>query len=274
MARARILVLGGTGEGFHLAERLAATSGFDVISSLAGRTPAPKVPVGEVRRGGFGGPDGLARYLRRERISAVIDATHPFASRMSLNAASACAAGAVPVVHIWRPGWVRQDGDDWREVDTVAEAAAAIPDKAGLTFLTTGKTRLHAFSKRHDVDFLARVVSPLSSRDKARGLPSRLTFIYDRGPFALDAERRLLEERKVALIVTKNSGGDGACAKLVAAREMDVPVIMVRRPDQPDGTCVVDGEAALCWLTDLTGLAIEPGNCTRVVDAGVNGTAP
>jgi len=256
MARARILVLGGTGEGFRLAERLAVIPGTDVISSLAGRTPAPKVPVGAVRRGGFGGPDGLTVYLTTERIAAVIDATHPFASRMSRNAALACAAADIPIVHVWRPGWSRAAGDDWREVETITDAAAAIPGDAGLTFLTTGKTQLWAFAGHDDVPFLARVVSPIPSRDRERGLPAQLSFIYDRGPFDLDAERLLLTERGVKLIVTKNSGGDAAYAKLIAARELAIPVIMVRRPDAPDGTCVADADAALAWLTALPGMNI------------------
>ncbi|MGI9408344.1 MAG: cobalt-precorrin-6A reductase [Hyphomicrobiaceae bacterium] len=247
----RILILGGTGEGFSLAERLHPVPGIDVISSMAGRTDAPKTPLGRVRRGGFGGPDGLSAYLKAERIAAMIDATHPFASGISKNAASAAAKTGTPVVHIRRPGWKKTAEDRWDEVATVRDAAAAIPAGTGLTFLTTGKMQLHRFAKRHDVPFLARTVGPISTRDKARGLPPQLSFVYDRGPFDLEAERRLLIDHDVKLMVTKNSGGDAAYAKLIAARELGIPVIMVRRPDAPDGICVADADEAMVWLTGL-----------------------
>ena len=248
MTRVRILILGGTGEGFRLAERLGAWPDTEVISSMAGLTPAPKIPVGQVRRGGFGGVAGLVEFLKAEGICAVIDATHPFASGISQNAALACAEVAVPVIHIMRPSWVRQDGDLWTEVDTIVEAADAVPRNAGLTFLTTGKTQLSAFAHRDDVAFLARVVAPISEGDMSRDVPSRLSYIYDRGPFDIEGETRLLQDRGVELIVTKNSGGDAAYAKLVAAREIGLPVIMVKRPNPPSGNCVNTVDGVLDWL--------------------------
>lgn len=249
MTQTRILILGGTGEGFALAETLAGRRGVEVITSMAGMTPAPKTPLGSLRRGGFGGVDGLRAFLGLERIAAVIDATHPFASQMSQNAATACARARVPVVHIWRAGWSPVAGDDWREVASIAEAADALPRRAGPTFLTAGKTQLAPFAHRDDISFVARTVAPLSTAERI-GLPASLTFVHDRGPFDLASERRLLDVHDIAWIVTKNSGGPAAYPKLIAARTRGIPVVMVRRPDAPPGLCVDDAAAALAWLAD------------------------
>lgn len=248
MSHRRILILGGTGEGFALAAELAGREGLEVISSMAGRTPAPKVPVGAVRRGGFGGVAGLDAYLRENRISAVIDATHPFADKISRNAALACKAADVPCVHLWRPSWERQVGDDWREVASVADAADVIPAGARGVFLTTGKTELAPFAHRDDVEFIARMVAPLSDEEGLLPRPQKLSFVFDRGPFDLDAERALLREHAILLIVTKNSGGSAAYAKLEAARGLQIPVIMVRRPAAPTGELVSTVEEALDWF--------------------------
>lgn len=264
MTRARILILGGTGEGFCLATRLHAAAGIDVVTSMAGRTPAPKVPCGGLRRGGFGGPKGLADYLGRERISAVIDATHPFASRMSQNAALAGNATGIPMIHIWRDGWVRQAEDDWCEVDTIEAAAEALPAHAGTTFLTTGKTQLHCFSARDDVAFLARTVAPVSAVGNIGSLPVNLSFVFDKGPFDLESERKLLAEYDVRWIVSKNSGGDAAYAKILAARERCIPVIMVKRPDAPQGLCVANADAALNWLDVTLGLTLSDMSAKEV----------
>ena len=257
MARARILILGGTGEGFRIAERLSCDAGIDVVSSMAGRTPAPKVPAGALRRGGFGGPEGLAAYLKTERITAVIDATHPFAAQMSRNAAVAGKSTGVPTVHVWREGWRRQTNDDWREVATMAEAVAVLPKNAGVTFLTTGKTQLHHFAPRRDVAFLARVVAPLRENENIGMLPHDLKWIYSKGPFDVEGERNLLKDHDVQWIVSKNSGGEAAYAKLIVAREAGIPVIMVQRPDAPDGRCVADAVRALEWLEDEVALTIR-----------------
>ena len=263
MARARILILGGTGEGFRLAEYLHAHPDVDVITSMAGRTPAPKTPAGALRRGGFGGVDGLVSYLRAEGISAMIDATHPFASRMSRNAALAGRAAGIACVHIHRPGWSRAPGDDWHEVACLEDAADALPAGAGATFLTVGKTQLHHFSRRDDVAFLARIVAPLGHDEDVGALPAKLTFVYDKGPFDLESERQLLMRHKIAWIVSKNSGGAAAQGKLVAARELGIPVIMVRRPDAPDGVCVGDGDAAIQWLNNHTALSLRNPELAR-----------
>lgn len=265
MTRARILILGGTGEGFSLAAHLDAVNDIDVVTSMAGRTPAPKVPRGAVRRGGFGGPEGLASYLKAERIAAVIDATHPFASRMSRNAAWAGETAGIPVVHVWRTGWERVKGDDWREVDGIEEAVALLPVGAGMTFLTTGKTQLHHFSGRDDVAFLARIVAPLKPAEDVGALPKRLTFIHDRGPFDMERERRVLLENTIEWIVSKNSGGNAAYPKIVAARELGIPVIMIKRPDGPDGVRVPDAAAALIWIDATLGTSVSCASTDEVM---------
>ncbi len=163
MTRPRILLLGGTGEGFALADTLVSRGDLDVVTSMAGATEMPRLPKGRLRRGGFGGVDGLVRYLREEKITAMIDATHPFAARMSANADAAAAATGVPLVHVWRQPWVAVAGDRWTEVASIEAAAAAIPAGARV-FLTTGRSELAAFAARDDVSF-----SPASSSRSSGG---------------------------------------------------------------------------------------------------------
>lgn len=216
----RVLVLGGTAEARELASRLP------VISSLAGRTTDPRRPAGEVRIGGFGGPDGLAAYLREERIDVLVDATHPFAARISANAAAAALATGVPLVVLRRPGWTAGPGDDWHRVPDLASAAAALPELGERVFLTTGRQGIGAFAGLDECWFLARSVEP-----PAAPLPRRLEVLLDRGPFTLDGERELFRNHRIDVLVSKDSGGPAA--KLDAARERGVPVLLIDRPASP-----------------------------------------
>lgn len=236
MPRLKVLILGGTTEGRELA---AACQGrFSTVSSLAGRTTSPIIPAGELRIGGFGGPGGLADYLRAARINAVVDATHPFAATMTGHAAAATAAVGVPFLVLRRPGWTEQPGDNWQRVPTVEAAAAAL--RPGRVFLTTGRQEIGAFAGRFDCFFLARSVEP-----PVPPMPADLDVIIDRGPFTVEGEKRLLAGMDV--LVTKDSGG--ADAKLVAARELHVPVLMIDRPVLPDVTVVPTVADAVGWLT-------------------------
>lgn len=246
MTRPRILLLGGTGEGFALADTLASRGDLDVVTSMAGATEMPRLPKGQLRRGGFGGVDGLVSYLREEKITAMIDATHPFAARMSANADAAAAATGVPLVHVWRQPWVA--GDRWTEVASIEAAAAAIPAGARV-FLTTGRSELSAFAVRDDVWFLARIVQPVERRADEIW-PPQLTFLYDRGPFDEAREAALLEQHRIDVIVSKNSGGAAAYAKLAAARRLGIPVIIVQRPARPQGRCVDNAAEAVAWLDE------------------------
>jgi precorrin-6A/cobalt-precorrin-6A reductase len=239
-----VLVLGGTGEGRELAGQLAAF-GRPVISSLAGRVSQPRLPAGPVRVGGFGGVDGLAEYLRAEHISAVIDATHPFAARITQNAADACAATGTALLVLRRLPWTPVDGDHWTPVGDLAAAASIVgrlpPDDVVL--LTVGRQGVEAFSALLQ-RFWLRAVDPPDGPT-----PARCDLLLDRGPFTLDGELELLQRLAIDLLVTKNSGGAMTVAKLTAARTLGLPVLMVERPALPDGVQVVtDVPAALAWL--------------------------
>jgi precorrin-6A/cobalt-precorrin-6A reductase len=241
----RILVLGGTNEARTLAAACAGMPGLAVVSSLAGRTADPLIPEGDLRIGGFGGPDGLAAYLRAERIDAVVDATHPFAAAMTASAIAAARATGVPLLVLCRPGWTEGPGDDWRRVPTIEAAAAAAGALGTRLFVTTGRQSLAAFAGL-DAYVLARSVE-----SPAPPLPRRLTVILERGPFTLDGERALLAAHDIDVLVTKDSGGRMAEAKLAAARERGIPVVVVDRPAAPVGAPVVGTVAeAASWLAE------------------------
>jgi len=246
MASDRILILGGTAEARELAGALGA-AGLPVISSLAGRVARPRLPVGEVRLGGFGGPEALARWLHDQGIVAVVDATHPFAERISASAAEACPRAGVPLLRLERPGWTERPGDRWHWVDGLAAAAAAIPQLGRRALLTTGRQGLRTFA---DVDcawFLIRCVDPPDPP-----LPSHHELILDRGPYTLAGELTLIDRRKIDLVITKDSGGTHTQAKLEAARTRGLPVIVVRRPPRPPSRSTATVAAAVAWARERT----------------------
>jgi precorrin-6A/cobalt-precorrin-6A reductase len=234
-----VLILGGTSEARALA---GALPGHTVISSLAGRTSSPLLPAGEVRIGGFGGVDGLAAFLRERRIDAVVDATHPFAARISAHAAEAAGLAGVPLLRFQRPGWIAEPGDAWHRVPDLAEAAALLPRLGQRVFLTTGRQGIGAFAGVDECWFLARSVEPPDTPK-----PRHLAVILDRGPFTLDGERRLLDEHRIDVLVSKDSGGPAA--KLVAARERGIPVVLVDRPPAPEADVVTTVDRAVDWVT-------------------------
>jgi precorrin-6A/cobalt-precorrin-6A reductase len=246
----RVLILGGTAEARELAAGCATEAGLEAVSSLAGVTTSPRLPVGRVRTGGFGGAAMLAEHLRQERIAAVVDATHPFAGTITASAVAAARAAGVPLLVVRRPGWVEQPGDRWHRVPTLAAAAEQVPDLGERVFLTTGRRSLGVFAGLDGCWFLSRSVEPPTgpapSAD-APGLPRRLTVLLDRGPFTVDTEVDLLTEHRIDVLVTKDSGG--SAAKLLAARHRGIPVVMVDRPPLPPGATTVPtvGEA-LAWL--------------------------
>jgi precorrin-6A/cobalt-precorrin-6A reductase len=236
-----VLVLGGTAEARRLAEVLVA-EGVDVLSSLAGRTADPLLPPGEVRIGGFGGAEGLAEWLRAHPVRAVVDATHPFAATMTAHAVEATAATGTPYLRLQRPGWRAQQGDDWRWVGSLEEAAAAVAGFAHV-FVTTGRTGLGAFAGLTQ-EVLVRSVDPPEPP-----LPAHTTVVLERGPFTVADELALMRQHAVDVVVTKDSGSRLTEAKLTAARTLGVPVVVVRRPQLPAGVRVVETvEDALAWL--------------------------
>jgi precorrin-6A/cobalt-precorrin-6A reductase len=244
VTRRTVLVLGGTGEARALAAALDDDEALRVISTLAGRVGQPRLPRGEVRVGGFGGPDGLAAFIREQGVTAVVDATHPFAERMSWSAAHACAAAGTPLLRLERPPFARDPAIDWREVATLAEAAALLPSAGRRVFLTTGRQGLAAFRAVAGAFFLVRCVDP---PDPAT-LPPEHALVLDRGPFELPGELALVDRHALDVLVTKDSGGALTQAKLGAARERGLPVIVVARPPRPDGATVTGVEQALAWL--------------------------
>ena len=243
----RILILGGTGEARALAAELVAT-GVDVLSSLAGRVAQPRLPEGTVRVGGFGGVEGLAAFLRAERITGVIDATHPFAGEITAHAAQATARAGVPLLILRRPEWAA--APSWDLVPDIRGAAAAVRAWPGESvFLTTGRRDLDVFAADDQHRFLVRTVDPPEGP-----VPPRMTLVLDRGPYTVEGESALMRGHGVGLLVTKNSGGPMTEAKLVAARNLGVRVVMVERPPLPSGTVVVTTVAeAVRWLSRGSG---------------------
>ncbi|MFJ6135082.1 cobalt-precorrin-6A reductase [Kitasatospora sp. NPDC092286] len=249
---AHVLILGGTTEARALASALTGAAALRVTSSLAGRVAEPRLPAGEVRIGGFGGPDGLADWLRAERVDALVDATHPFAAAMSHNAALAAAATGVPLLALRRPGWTPVAGDRWHPVASLASAAALLPSLGRRVFLTTGRQGIGAFARLDGLHFLARSVEPPEPP-----MPAATEVLLDRGPFTLDGERELLRAHRIDVLVTKDSGGAATAPKLTAARELGLPVVIVERPAVPAGVPVApDVPAAVGRLERLLGLGI------------------
>lgn len=242
-----VLVLGGTTEGYSLAERLAGNPAWHAISSLAGRVANPRLPAGEFRIGGFGGPEGLANYLRERGVAAVIDATHPFAARMGGNAAQACAAAKVPLLRLERPAWTPQTGDRWDQVEDWPQAAELVGRLSRRVLMAVGRQELSHFEGLDHVWFLIRAV------DRPDPMPgfARVDVVLARGPFRLDGELALLREHDIDTIVCKNSGGSATDAKLAAARELGIRVVMKARPVRPATATVADVAAALRWLEAL-----------------------
>ncbi len=243
----KILVLGGTGEGIALAEALQEIPDIHVISSLAGRVANPKLPPGEVRIGGFGGVAGLAAYLSDNKIAGIIDATHPFARRMGWNAAEAAAVRKVPLLRYERPAWVAQPGDRWIEVDDWAQAVEALRRSAKRVFLALGRQELAPFTALTDIAFVIRSVEPPDAGINF----AQAELVLARGPFKLADERALLQARQIDHLVCKNSGGSATDAKLLAARELGITVVMQRRPSRPDTLRVANIAAALDWVRRL-----------------------
>lgn len=239
----RLLLLGGTAEARALAAEL--NPDVTVVSSLAGRVPDPALPVGEVRIGGFGGVDGLRRWLRDEGVDAVVDATHPFAARITANAARACREEALPHVVLARPAWPPGDAI---VVDSDVEAANVVArNHYARVFLTTGRSGSAAFAGV-DAWFLIRAVTAPDDVE----LPPRHHLLLSRGPYRYADERKLLEEYRIDALVTKNSGGDMTRDKVAAADDLGIPVVMVQRPGLPDDVRAVSTVAdAAAWVRAL-----------------------
>lgn len=239
----RLLILGGTTEAFALANALATDETIVTISSLAGRVSNPILPQGEVRIGGFGGVQGLETYLCEQRVSAVLDATHPYAITISAHAATVCTQLGVPRISLVRPAWRPDPADRWHDVADMSEAAERAASIGGRIFVTVGRQELLPFSRYADPWFLIRTIE-----EPTCPLPPRHELLLRRGPFSLAAELELLRDRRIDVIVTKNSGGSATYAKIQAARTLSIPVVVVQRPPQPNAASIPSVGDALTWI--------------------------
>ncbi|MGC0328373.1 precorrin-6A/cobalt-precorrin-6A reductase [Streptomyces sp. SAI-170] len=229
-----ILILGGTTEARRLAAELAGRPGVRVTTSLAGRVKRPGAVEGEVRIGGFGGAEGLSDWLREQGVDTLVDATHPFAEAITANAARAAAMTGISAIVLRRPGWHPRQGDRWHWAGSLAEAASLLPGLGQRVLLTTGRLGLGAFAHLTGLHFVARSVEPPEPP-----MPPHTEVLLARGPFTEADETELLRDRRIDVVVTKDSGGEATAAKLTAARQLGLPVVVVRRPPLPEGVVTV-----------------------------------
>jgi precorrin-6A/cobalt-precorrin-6A reductase len=241
----KVLVLGGTNEARRLADRLAADARFEVLLSFAGRTDDMLLPATPYRVGGFGGVSGLAEFLAREGFGALIDATHPFAARISANAVEASRSLELPIVRLERRAWQPQPGDRFVRVFRMLEAAHAIGSEPRKVWLTIGRQEVGAFKAAPQHDYLIRAINAFDPE-----LP-RARLILERGPFELARELELLEREKIEVLVSKNSGTDATYAKIVAARQLGLPVILVEPPPLPKAPVAHTLDEVALWLDRL-----------------------
>lgn len=240
----RILILGGTTEAASLARQLADDTRFEATLSLAGRTSAPATQPLPTRIGGFGGIEGLVRFLEAEKIEAVVDATHPYAAQMSAHAVAACRQTGLPLASLTRAPWIEQAGDRWQHVSNTESAAMVLGEIPRRVFLTIGRQELPAFASAPQHHYLARLIDvPDGER-----LPPHLVLLQARGPFDVAAETTLMRDERIDVLVSKNAGGDPTYAKIAAARTLGLPVVMIARPDKPAGHVVTSPAQAVQWL--------------------------
>lgn len=244
----RALILGGIADASLLAAEIAR-AGIDAVYSYGGRTRAPAGQPLPTRTGGFGGVSGLADYIRREGITHVIDATHPFAAEMSRNAVEACAETGTPLIALERSPWTRATGDIWIEVADVNAAVAALPEPPAKVLLAIGRQHIAPFATKPQHGYTLRFVDPPEAP-----LPFAADVIVSRGPFELEGELEMIRARGIAWIVARNSGGDGARAKIDAARMLGLPVIMISRPQLPERLRVESVAEIMQWLGHSTRL--------------------
>jgi len=242
----RALILGGIADASLLAAEIAR-AGLDAVYSYGGRTRAPADQPLPTRIGGFGGVSGLADYIRGEGITHVIDATHPFAAEMSRNAVEACAETKTPLIALERAPWTKAPGDVWVEVSDVAAAVAALPEAPANVFLAIGRQHIAPFASKPQHAYTLRFVDPPEAP-----LPFAADVIVSRGPFTLEGELEMMRSRGIDWIVARNSGGDGARAKIDAARMLGLPVIMISRPALPERQRVESVDEVMQWLGHRT----------------------
>tara|TARA_R110002020_G_scaffold46150_8_gene131465 strand:- start:608 stop:1336 length:729 start_codon:yes stop_codon:yes gene_type:complete len=240
----KILILGGTSEASALANAVAKR-GLPAIFSYAGRVATPKPQPLSTRIGGFGGISGLAAFVAQERITHIVDATHPFAAQMSTNVLAAAAQSGVKAIALTRPAWRPVDGDQWQSVASIDEAVSALAGPPQRVLLAIGRMHLAAFAAQPQHHYVLRLVDPPASP-----LPlADVSTVIDRGPFTLEGDLALLENQRIQRIVCKNAGGEGAASKLTAARALGLPVVMIERPHLPSRLEAHTVDEVINWLT-------------------------
>jgi precorrin-6A/cobalt-precorrin-6A reductase len=239
-----ILILGGTTEARLLGQQLAARTDIAVTLSLAGRTLSPLAQAVPTRSGGFGGTAGLVEYLRTHEIRALIDATHPYASTMSAHALSAAAQTSTPLISLCRPPWAAVAGDQWTEVHDLREAVSALGKIPRKVFLAVGRQEIAIFATAPEHHYVIRSVDPVVP---PLAVP-HARYILDRGPFGEEQERELIRAHAIDVIVAKNGGGAATYGKIAAARTLEIPVVLLRRPPAPDVPTVATVGEAMNWL--------------------------
>lgn len=238
----KVLLLGGTADALRMAAELVR-AGLPAVYSVAGRTEAPTLPALPCRSGGFGGPDGLASYLRAEKVTHVVDATHPFAARMSRNAVAACAMVGLPLIALERAPWAPGPGDRWRSFVDLTEIAAAVPQAPTRIFLAIGRQNLDLFAAHPQHHYLLRLVDP------PQDLPlAGATVVISKGPFTPEGDLALMRAHGTELVIAKNAGGSAASAKLEAARTLGIPVWLAERPTIPDRPRAEHVHQVMDWL--------------------------
>jgi precorrin-6A/cobalt-precorrin-6A reductase len=240
-----VLILAGTAEGRELAGRLT-DRGLRVISALAGRTPEQLPRPGDLRIGGFGGAGAMTAWLGQHRVAAVVDATHPFAQSISTQATEACAQSGTPLIRLQRPPYAAVPGDDWHYTSSASAAAALLPPLGRRAFLTTGQHGLAAFAAVGQVWFLIRCRTPPDGP-----LPAAREVLVDPGPYRADNELGLMKRHRIDVLVTKDSGGELTAGKLVAARSLGIPVVLISRPPPAGPACPSLAAAEACLLALL-----------------------
>ncbi|WP_293130185.1 cobalt-precorrin-6A reductase [Okeania sp. SIO3I5] len=243
----RVLILGGIGDSLKLTTLASTIPGLEVINSLAGRTRQPVMKSTPTRIGGFGGVSGLIDYLREQQIDLLVDATHPFASKISWNAAIATSQLNIPRLMLVRPAWKKMEGDRWLEVENNEVAVKVLPELGSRIFLSIGRQELGSYAHLKNFWFLMRMIEQPQPDITPPG-----KILTERGPFSLEEERSLLQKYEIEVIVSKNSGGDATYPKIIAARELGIPVVMIQRPSLPEGEKVTDVESAVSWLRNYS----------------------
>lgn len=225
----RILLLAGTEEAVKINHALNGSKDIELTTSLAGRTTDPAHLQGRVITGGFGGAEGLSDFLAEKEITHLVDATHPFAAHMTRTAIEMSQRQKVEFFRYQRPAWEQQPRDHWIHAENVAAAASMLVGYRRI-FLSIGRQELGAFGGATDKFFLVRSIEAVDFEPQG----SSVEYIRARGPFLLEDEIRILTDHKIDLLVSKNSGGDATGAKIAAAQELQIPVLMIDRPAAPD----------------------------------------